>query len=43
MSLIKSIKLVKFNEVISKNELSPVSNVVNLGRSNELSQINQTS
>ena len=33
MSWIKSIKLVKFNEVVSKNEFFPVVNVVNWGRS----------
>ena len=42
MSWIKSIKPVKFNEVVSSNENSPVVNVVNWGRSSELNQINQT-
>ena len=43
MNWIKSIKLVKFNEVVSSNDLFPVVNVVNWGRSNEYNQINQTS
>ena len=43
MSWIKSIKPVKFSEVVDQNESSPVVNVVNWGRSNELNQINQTS
>ena len=43
MSWIKSIKLVKLNEGVLLNEESPVVNVVNWGRSNELNQINQTS
>ena len=43
MNSIKSTKLVKLNEVVSENDLSPVSNVVNLGRSNEFNQINQIS
>ena len=43
MSWIKSIKLVKFNSVVSENDLNPVVNVVNWGRSNELNQIKQTS
>ena len=42
MSWIKSIKLVKLNEVVSQNESFPVVNDVNWGRSNELNQINQT-
>ena len=43
MSWTKSIKLVKLKEVVSENEYSPVVNVVNWGRSNELNQIYQTS
>ena len=43
MNLIKSIKLVKLNEAVNWNEYFPVVNIVNLGRSNEFKQINQTS
>ena len=43
MISIRSIKLVKLNEVVYWNDLFPVVNVVNSGRSNELNQINQTS
>ena len=43
MSWIKSIKPVKLNEVVLENDSSPVVNVVNWGRSNELNQINHTS
>ena len=43
MSWIKSIKLVKLNDLVYLNEPSPVVNVVNWGRSNELNQMNQTS
>ena len=42
MSWIKSIKPVKLNVVVSWNDLYPVMNVVNWGRSNELNQINHT-
>ena len=42
MNSIKSIKLVKINEVVLKNELSPVLIVVNWGRSNEFNQTSQT-
>ena len=40
---IKPIKLVKLNEVVSLNDSFPVVNVVKLGRSDEMNQINQTS
>ena len=43
MNSIKSIKPVRLNEVVSSNDSSPISNVDNLGRSNEFDQINQTS
>ena len=36
-------ELERVMEVVSANELSPVMNFVNRGRSNELNQINQTS
>ena len=42
MSWIKSIKLVKLNEVVLLNECSPTSSVVKCGRSNEFNQSNQT-
>ena len=43
MRWIKLIKPIKLNEVVSENELYPVVNVVNWGRSNEIKQIKQTS
>ena len=43
MNRIKSIKPDKLNEVVFKNDPLPVLNVVKIGRSNELHEINQTS
>ena len=39
----RSIKLIKFNEVVSLNEYSAAVKVVNFGRSNELNHIFNTS
>ena len=43
MRSIKSIKPVKLNDVVQKNDSSPAVNVFNRGRSNKLNQISQTS